>query len=204
MISSWEGIQQKPIQCIYVAQKLTTNLEGGRSPLAMSLLQGAVNTISNFNKVVSSNRGVSIWEERLVLFNFGSWEWILLIKSLVLIAPFLNNRWDPQRTRKERAPPLAGETCTMTLNEISWWKADSQKAPLRHCHKELLVLSLNQHLNGPIWIRLIWCEKAFEWRHSDVNFPPNFFSEAFSNYKHGRNGWLAIMATFSQGSCAPS
>ena len=145
--------------------------------------------------------------EKLLLFHFESWnEWIFLIKSLVLTAPFLNNRWDPQRRQREQDPLLAAETCTiLTLRRKLWlrWRADPQEDPLLHCHKELLVLSLNQHLNGTIWMLFIWWEKALEWKHSQTNSHLILFPVTFSNYKGGI-GRPAIMATFSLGSCGSS
>ena len=131
---------------------------------------------------------------------------MVLIKSLVLTAPFLNNRWDPQRRQREQDPLLAAETCTiLTLRRKLWlrWRADPQEDPLRHCHKELLVLSLNQHLNGTIWMLFIWWEKALEWKHSQTNSHLILFPVTFSNYKGG-NGRPTIMATFSLGSCGSS
>ena len=55
--------------------KMPTNLEGAQSPLAMSLLQEAVNTIFvvNFKKPFS-NRGSFVGGERRLSFHFESWE----------------------------------------------------------------------------------------------------------------------------------
>ena len=63
------------------------------------------------------------------------------------------------------------------LEEKSGMSLNSLQASLWHCHKELLVVSLNLHLNGAIWILLICREKAFEWRqNSEANFPTQTFT----------------------------
>ena len=82
-------------------------------------------------------------------------------------------------------------------------KSRSPRGSTATLSQELLVLSLNQHLNGTIWMLFIWWEKALQWNHSQTNSHLILFPVTFSNYKGG-NGRPAIMATFSLGSCGSS